>query len=58
MRFQTEYTCGLLNIARHAAFGKEAAKMVLASIDREWPKVCSSRPELFEIGRASCRERV
>ncbi|OMO84469.1 hypothetical protein CCACVL1_10812 [Corchorus capsularis] len=39
MRFRTEYTCGLLNIARHAAFGKEAAKMVLATIDKEWPKV-------------------
>ncbi|XP_022719034.1 uncharacterized protein LOC111277115 [Durio zibethinus] len=45
MRFQTEYTCGLLNIARHAAFGKEAAKMVLASIDREWPKVIINKPK-------------
>nr|XP_043632011.1 uncharacterized protein LOC122603391 [Erigeron canadensis]XP_043632013.1 uncharacterized protein LOC122603391 [Erigeron canadensis] len=27
MRFQTEYTCGLLNIARHSAFGWEAAKL-------------------------------
>ncbi|KAK6232921.1 hypothetical protein SCA6_002994 [Theobroma cacao] len=45
MRFQTEYTCGLLNIARHAAFGKEAAKMVLATIDREWPKVITNKPK-------------
>lgn len=29
MRFQTEYTCKLLNIARHEAFGMEAAKMVV-----------------------------
>ncbi|MBA0687230.1 hypothetical protein Goari_014783 [Gossypium aridum] len=45
MRFQTEYTCGLLNVARHAAFGKEAAKMVLASIDRDWPKVITNQPK-------------
>ncbi|GAV82996.1 hypothetical protein CFOL_v3_26447 [Cephalotus follicularis] len=38
MRFPTEYTCGLLNVARHAAFGKEAAKMVLTGPDMEWPK--------------------
>ncbi|KAJ6296609.1 hypothetical protein OIU78_022346 [Salix suchowensis] len=39
MRFQTQYTCGLMNyIARNAAFGKEAAKMVLKSLGREWPK--------------------
>ncbi|GAB2287459.1 hypothetical protein Dimus_021837 [Dionaea muscipula] len=37
MRFQTEYTCGLMNAARHAAFGRESAKMVLASFDGEWP---------------------
>lgn len=40
MRFQTEYTCGLMNEARHAAFGKEAAKHVLASLGTEWPHVC------------------
>lgn len=40
MRFQTEYTCGLMNAAHHAAFGKEAAEMVLKSLDGEWPKVC------------------
>ncbi|TYI57516.1 hypothetical protein E1A91_D11G286800v1 [Gossypium mustelinum] len=45
MRCQTEYTCGLLNVARHAAFGKEAAKMVLASIDRDWPKVITNQPK-------------
>lgn len=39
MRFQSEYTCGLLNVARHAAFGKEAATMVLKSFAGEWPKV-------------------
>ncbi|XP_022965401.1 uncharacterized protein LOC111465317 [Cucurbita maxima] len=38
MRFQTEYTCGLMNAARHAAFGKEAAEMVLKSLDGKWPK--------------------
>lgn len=39
MRFQTEYTCGLMNAARHASFGMEAAKNVLASVGTEWPKV-------------------
>ncbi|XP_030503970.2 uncharacterized protein LOC115719173 [Cannabis sativa] len=38
MRFESEYTCGLLNNARHAAFGKEAATMVLKSFAGEWPK--------------------
>ncbi|XP_058730308.1 uncharacterized protein LOC131602255 isoform X3 [Vicia villosa] len=38
MRFPTEYTCNLLNEARHAAFGKIAAKMVLESLVGEWPK--------------------
>lgn len=38
MRFQTEYTCGLLNVARHAAFGKEAAHMVIRSFDGKWTK--------------------
>ncbi|GJZ44904.1 hypothetical protein Tco_0592500 [Tanacetum coccineum] len=28
MRFQTEYTCGLLNVARHSTFGWEAAELV------------------------------
>ncbi|KAI3470690.1 hypothetical protein Pfo_027353 [Paulownia fortunei] len=31
MRFQSEYTCNIMNIARHTAFGWEAAEMVLAS---------------------------
>ncbi|KAL1803206.1 hypothetical protein ACET3Z_031853 [Daucus carota] len=31
MRFKSEYTCNLLNVARHAAFGMEAAKLVLSS---------------------------
>ncbi|XP_006355916.1 uncharacterized protein [Solanum tuberosum] len=38
MRFQTEYTCNLLNHARHAAFGWEAARMVLESQFRDFPK--------------------
>ncbi|CAK7341151.1 unnamed protein product [Dovyalis caffra] len=38
MRFQTQYMCGLMNVARNAAFGKEAAKMVLTSLGREWPE--------------------
>lgn len=33
MRFQTEYTCRTLNKARHTAFGREAARMVLSAID-------------------------
>ncbi|XP_073016464.1 uncharacterized protein [Primulina eburnea] len=31
MRFQSEYMCNLMNVARHHAFGWEAAKTVLAS---------------------------
>lgn len=38
MRFQTEYTCNLLNAARHAAFGREAAKLVLATTVEGWPE--------------------
>ncbi|XP_049368417.1 uncharacterized protein LOC125833316 isoform X2 [Solanum verrucosum] len=38
MRFQTEYTCNLLNQARHAAFGWEAARMVLESQFRDFPE--------------------
>ncbi|OWM71665.1 hypothetical protein CDL15_Pgr005853 [Punica granatum] len=38
MRYRTEYTCGLMNEARHTAFGKEAAEHVLASLGRDWPK--------------------
>ncbi|KAE9451240.1 hypothetical protein C3L33_16876, partial [Rhododendron williamsianum] len=36
MRFQTDYTCDLLNAERHAAFGREAAKVVLATPTNEW----------------------
>ncbi|RYQ90970.1 hypothetical protein Ahy_B09g096875 isoform H [Arachis hypogaea] len=39
MRFPTEYTCNLLNEARHAAFGTIAAKMVIESLAGGWPKV-------------------
>ncbi|XP_019192131.1 PREDICTED: uncharacterized protein LOC109186560 [Ipomoea nil] len=38
MRFQTEYTCSLLNIARHSAFGQEAAKMVLETPINDSPE--------------------
>ncbi|KAL8159668.1 hypothetical protein V2J09_001205 [Rumex salicifolius] len=38
MRFPSEYTCQLMNSARHAAFGKEAAERVLASNGGELPK--------------------
>ncbi|KAL5990497.1 hypothetical protein ACLOJK_011399 [Asimina triloba] len=39
MRFPSQYTCGLLNIARHSAFGLQAAKMVLRSLDPRWPEL-------------------
>ncbi|KAJ6974792.1 hypothetical protein NC653_030815 [Populus alba x Populus x berolinensis] len=38
MRFQTQYMCGLMNVARNAAFGKDVAKMSLTSLGKEWPK--------------------
>eukprot|EP00268_Persea_americana_P051875 TRINITY_DN5767_c0_g1_i1.p1 TRINITY_DN5767_c0_g1~~TRINITY_DN5767_c0_g1_i1.p1 ORF type:complete len:585 (-),score=95.47 TRINITY_DN5767_c0_g1_i1:607-2361(-) len=38
MRFQSKYTCGLLNTARHKAFGMKAARMVLGSLNAEWPE--------------------
>ncbi|XP_050275267.1 uncharacterized protein LOC126717539 [Quercus robur] len=44
MRFQSEYMCGLLNVAHHAAFGKEAAKLVLKSLGKEWPKEFTNKP--------------
>lgn len=44
MRFQTEYTCNLLNVARHEAFGLEAAKMVLASPDEVFPEDVREKP--------------
>ncbi|XP_031278015.1 uncharacterized protein LOC116136450 isoform X1 [Pistacia vera] len=52
MRFHSDYMCGLMNDARHAAFGKEAAKMVLASLPREWPNVevtSNSRSDIEEF---------
>ncbi|KAJ7978166.1 Alpha-(1,6)-fucosyltransferase [Quillaja saponaria] len=48
MRFPTEYTCGLLNVARHAAFGKLSAQMVLESLIGEWPKEITSK-QRFQI---------
>ncbi|MED6111089.1 hypothetical protein PIB30_049233 [Stylosanthes scabra] len=39
MRFPTEYTCNLMNEARHAAFGKISAKMVIESLAGDWPKL-------------------
>ncbi|MED6131132.1 hypothetical protein PIB30_007103 [Stylosanthes scabra] len=44
MRFSTEYTCNLLNEARHAAFGKLAAKMVLEGLSGDWTKESSNKP--------------
>ncbi|GER34914.1 alpha-(1 6)-fucosyltransferase [Striga asiatica] len=38
MRFQTEYTCNIMNEARHSAFGREAAKMVLESSSENMQK--------------------
>lgn len=44
MRFQTEYTCGLMNLARHAAFGEEAAKIVLTGLPEKWPQNAVEKP--------------
>ncbi|KAF7133388.1 hypothetical protein RHSIM_Rhsim09G0136300 [Rhododendron simsii] len=35
MRFQTQYTCNLPNAERHLTFGREAAKLVLATPAKE-----------------------
>ncbi|KAE9619046.1 hypothetical protein Lal_00046912 [Lupinus albus] len=43
MRFPTEYTCNLMNEARHAAFGKLAATMVFQSLAGDWPKESSEK---------------
>lgn len=43
MRFPTEYTCSLMNAARHAAFGKLAAKLVLQSLSGEGPQGMSDQ---------------
>lgn len=45
MRFKSEYTCTLLNIARHEAFGMKAAKMVLQTLPPEWPKAAIAMAE-------------
>ncbi|XP_058183272.1 uncharacterized protein LOC131301125 isoform X2 [Rhododendron vialii] len=46
MRFQTEYTCNLLNAERHAAFGREAAKMVvLATPAKKWREEVTEEPQ-------------
>ena len=44
MRFPTEYTCSLLNEARHAAFGKLAAKMVHEGLAGDWTKGSNNKP--------------
>ncbi|KAK7337942.1 hypothetical protein VNO77_18534 [Canavalia gladiata] len=49
MRFPTEYTCNLLNEARHAAFGKIAAKMVLQGLAEQWPKENSNKGRRSDI---------
>ncbi|KAL0856125.1 hypothetical protein Bca101_061278 [Brassica carinata] len=48
MRFQTEYTCGLMNAARHSAFGKEAAEIVLSAGDWRKNKKKEVRSEIEE----------
>ncbi|KAL5726204.1 hypothetical protein ACHQM5_009265 [Ranunculus cassubicifolius] len=45
MRFRSEYTCELMNTARHNAFGLQAAEMVLQSVPQEWPKVVINKPQ-------------
>ncbi|KAI3973022.1 hypothetical protein MKX01_019680 [Papaver californicum] len=44
MRFQTDYTCDLLNVARHTAFGLQAAEMVLESLPGAWPEAVANNP--------------
>ncbi|KAF7132240.1 hypothetical protein RHSIM_Rhsim09G0136500 [Rhododendron simsii] len=44
MRFQTKYTCNLLNTDRHLAFGREAAKLVLATPAKEWLEEAVEEP--------------
>ncbi|CAN8265468.1 unnamed protein product [Cochlearia groenlandica] len=48
MRFQTEYTCGLMNIARHSAFGQEAAKIVVSAGDWRKKKTKEISSEIIE----------
>ncbi|KAI8539530.1 hypothetical protein RHMOL_Rhmol09G0190100 [Rhododendron molle] len=45
MRFRTEYTCNLLNVERHSAFGREAAKLVLATPAKEWLEEVREEPQ-------------
>ncbi|CAL9752848.1 unnamed protein product [Musa acuminata subsp. burmannicoides] len=45
MRFKSEYMCHLLNVARHKAFGLQAAKMVITSLSAAWPKVAINKSE-------------
>eukprot|EP00249_Psilotum_nudum_P005420 c18861_g1_i1 orf=471-2273(-) len=45
MRFPSKYTCSLLNLARHQAFGSKAAAMVLDMLPHNWPKVGWMRTE-------------
>ncbi|PNT69415.1 uncharacterized protein LOC100839419 isoform X3 [Brachypodium distachyon] len=35
MRFQMEYTCRLLNVARHSAFGVQASELVLGNVQND-----------------------
>nr|CAB3451458.1 unnamed protein product [Digitaria exilis] len=51
MRFPTEYMCGLLNVARHSAFGLEAAKLVLKSTQNDSPKVGTTTRTKSDIER-------
>jgi hypothetical protein len=37
MRFPTTYMCSLMNLARHEAFGVEAAKLVIKTLPNNWP---------------------
>ncbi|KAG7556971.1 hypothetical protein ISN44_As11g029720 [Arabidopsis suecica] len=48
MRFQTEYTCGLMNAARNTAFGKEAAEIVISAGDWRKDKKKKIRTEIEE----------
>ncbi|WVZ73184.1 hypothetical protein U9M48_021526 [Paspalum notatum var. saurae] len=51
MRFPTEYMCGLLNGARHSAFGFEAAKLVLQSAQDDSSKVGTTTRTESDIER-------
>uniref|UniRef100_A0A7N1A0F2 Uncharacterized protein n=1 Tax=Kalanchoe fedtschenkoi TaxID=63787 RepID=A0A7N1A0F2_KALFE len=51
MRFQTTYTCNILNAARHAAFGREAAEMVLSAVEVDSPKDVTTVKSKSDIER-------